>query len=121
MKADANGDHYRESIEFEREFQQMVLTLFDISNSQGVDSHNRVHPAPRERSSGSATSCSIKPDKLTFSKTTADLRKQKDAYKPYHNASSFHVAEQQVFLYRCIDNKVAIKLRREATYTIPNF
>ena len=64
----------------------------------------------------------LKPDRLSFSMTTADLHIWKNAYKAYHNAShfdSYPLAEQQAFLFRC--SEVAIKLRREATKTTPIF
>ena len=41
MKADEDGEHYRESVKFERDFQQMVHALFNIAHGQDVGSHDR--------------------------------------------------------------------------------
>ena len=98
----------RESVELKKEFQQMVCTLFDIAHGQDVDSHSRgASCAPTNTQAAQLQVLALKPDKLTFSMTTADLRIWKDAYKSYHNTSNFnrfHITEQQAFLYHCIDS-----------------
>ena len=41
MKVDTDNKHYYESCKFEKEFQQMVLALLDITHGQDVESLER--------------------------------------------------------------------------------
>ena len=129
MNSDLAPDHDRESLEFEREFQKMVNDIFDLSHGQDIDTLNILSIITSGGAGPIITApqlpvLALKPDRLSFSMSTANLHIWKEAYRSYHRATEFDrypTVKQQAFLFRCLHNEVAIRLHREATNNMPIF
>ena len=121
LGSNAADNHMKESAEYVTELETLTQALFDISHKQETLGINRnAFTITFNQQGPQLPVLALKPDRLSFSMTTADLHIWKDAYKVYHQASGFQrypLAEHQVFLLRCLDNDVAIRLNKEATNT----
>ena len=121
MFSDLAYDHNKETLEFEGEFQKMVIDTFDIFHGQNMSSIITAGGPGPIITAPQLPVLALKPDLLSFSMSTADLRIWKEAYRSYHHRASefdrYTIFEQQAFLFRCLNNEVAIRLQREATNT----
>ena len=90
MFSDLAYDHNKETLEFEGEFQKMVIDTFDIFHGQDMSSIMTAGGPGPIITAPQLPVLALKPDPLSFSMFTADLCIWKEAYRSYHRASEFN-------------------------------